>query len=164
MKKIYILTISLFISLTISANELAWVDEQVESIKPIRVGVDFSEIQKIKDPFIFKNANGSYKVKRYKKRTSKSKRYSNKSSSSTKKSTNRKSKNIYRTSLTLDVVLNNSALISGKWYRVKDKVKDKFKSYTLTKISDTSVVLKRSGKKLVLSTNSKNKNLKFKNN
>lgn len=163
MNKFYLLSIAILMSLNLTANELDWVDEQVEAIKPARIGLDFSEISNIKDPFIFVDANGAYKEKKYKKRATKVKKYSNVSSSSSKKSkpkSKQKSKNIYRGSLTLEGIINNSALISGKWYRVNDKVKN----FTLAKVSDTSIVLKRNGKKVVLSTNSKNKNLKFKNN
>jgi len=51
MKNLYSLLI-LLIAAQLFSNELTWVDEQVEAIKPARIGVSQKEISKIKDPFI----------------------------------------------------------------------------------------------------------------
>jgi len=52
MKKLYIL-IFLFLSSTLFSNELAWVNEQVEAIKPARKGIINSSTALLKDLFIF---------------------------------------------------------------------------------------------------------------
>ena len=137
--KNYFILISLFlVTVSLSSNELSWVDEQVEAIKPARTGIDNSTISSLNDPFI---SAEKLKSKTVKSRTSSKKTYYKK-----------------RTKLYLKAIMNNSALINGKWRKINDKIG----SYKLSKIDNTSVVLTSSGKKIVLSTNSKVKNLKFK--
>jgi len=141
----------LFLTQSLSSNELAWVDEQVNAIKPPRTGIKNSAISRLKDPFIF------FKKKKSKKSSKSKKRVSNKKvASATNTRTLRKK---VKKTLTLDAIMNHSALISGKWYKIDDKVG----RYTLTNVDETSVVLSNKGKRLVLSTNSRNLNLKFKN-
>ncbi len=144
------LLILLFISINLCANELAWVDTQIEAIKPNRDGLKPSIISILEDPFIFLNATKKVepkvtpiRAKRYRKSSSSSKRriiYS------------------YTKGLILETVINNSAQINGNWYKLNDTVK----GYKLTKIDRTYVVLTRYGKNTVLSTKSKNSTLKFK--
>ena len=52
MKTFIILTLLLFTN-NLSANELAWVDQQVEAIKPPRSGLKSSTLNSVSDPFIF---------------------------------------------------------------------------------------------------------------
>jgi len=146
MKTLYI---TLFFLLTqhLYANELTWVDEQVEAIKPPRIGISDKEIDKIKDPFIFL-------VKEDKK---------------VLKSTKKSSKRIYKRShfvkkhygkkLHLEAILNKSALINQRWYKEGQWVY----GYKLIKVNRTSVVLQKQNKKLLLTTVSRSKNLKFHN-
>jgi len=102
----------LFLQTTYSANELSWVDTQIDAIKPERVGIDDSKIIKVEDPFIF-----------FKKDSKKDK--------SIKISTSVKHKNIVKQipstnndvkqtppDMKLSAIINNSALINGEWYRV----------------------------------------------
>jgi len=144
MKKLLILTL-LLVSTHLLANELAWVDEQVEAIKPPRKGIATREISKIKDPFI-------YLHKKAKKRTRSSyRRYS--------KSASKKQIQRYSSKLSLEAILNKSALINGKWYKEGEKVY----GYKLEKVNLQSVLLTRGKKQILLSTMSKSKNLKFNN-
>jgi len=142
----------LFLQTTYSANELSWVDTQIDAIKPARVGIDDSQIMKTEDPFLF-----------FKKNSTKNK--------SVKISTAVKQKNIIKqipstnndvkqTPLTmkLSAIINNSALINGEWYRVNQYVAD----FIISSITRTSVVLTKGKEKLVLTTSEQNKNLKFK--
>jgi hypothetical protein len=142
----------LFLQTTYSANELSWVDTQIDAIKPARVGIDDSQIMKTEDPFLF-----------FKKDSTKNK--------SVKISTAVKQKNIIKqilstnndvkqTPLTmkLSAIINNSALINGEWYRVNQYVAD----FIISSITRTSVVLTKGKEKLVLTTSEQNKNLKFK--
>ena len=152
MKNLLTVLIFLFSSIVLIANELKWVDEQIEAIKPPRDGISSSKINMVGDPFVFLKKNKD-KTKKSK-LASKSKRSLNKSSSNSNKVA-KKSR-----VLVLDAIINNSALINGKWYNLKDRVG----KYTLSSVDRTDIILSYKKKKLLLTTNSKNKNLKFKNN
>jgi len=150
---IKIVIISIF-SICLNANELSWVDTQVNAIKPTRKGMSESEISKIKDPFVFYNKR---KTKRYTKPKKSSKVYS-----SVKKSTSNKASNVVLKQpskpFVLSAIINNSALINGQWYKLNENV-DSFK---LSSINRTNVVLTKGSGKLVLTTNDRKRNLKFK--
>ena len=64
------------------------------------------------------------------------------------------------TSFFLDAIINKSALINGKWYKLNAKVG----KYTLSSVDKMSVILSYKGRQLLLSTATHNKKLKFKNN
>lgn len=150
MKTLLTLTL-LLLSINLVANELKWVDEQIEAIKPPRSGISKVKIDTVKSPFIFLNK---------KEDKSKAKANSKKRVSSTSSSKTRKNKTYKRSKrLIVTAIINNSALINKKWYNLNDKVG----KYTLTSISRTDVILSYKKKKLLLSTNIKNSNLKFKN-
>jgi hypothetical protein len=144
MKPIILFLITLFISSSTCANELAWVDEQVEAIKPPRKA---PKINNISNPFIFLEKNGYKKVAKAKSSKTRVKR---KAGSSVNSSIGR---------LYLDAIINSSALINGKWYKKNDKIG----SYTIASIDKNFITLKKGGKKMTLSTDSKKQNLKFKN-
>jgi len=147
MKKLTIILL-LLISTLLFGNELAWVDEQVEAIKPPRKGISAKEISKLKTPFIFLKS-----PKKGKKGSSSSKRVARNYSKSTSKSKSRTFRFV------LEAVMNKSALINGKWYKEGQKVY----RYTLKKVNLKTVLLVRGKKKILLSTMSKNKNLKINN-
>ena len=145
MKKLILISI-LLVATNMLANELAWVNEQVEAIKPPREGISNKDISKLKDPFIFLHA------KKAKKRAkSPYRRYS--------KSSSKKQTLIHPSKISLDAILNKSALINGKWYQEGGKVY----SYKLEKVNPQSILLTRGKKQILLSTESKSKNLKFNN-
>jgi len=137
----------LFFQATLSANELSWVDTQVDAIKPARVGMNDSEILKIQDPFIF-----------YKKDSAKNKKVTRITKSSIKKSSTNSVEitNKAIKPMKLSAIINNSALINGEWYRVNQNVA----GFIVSNITRTNVVLTKGSQKLVLTTN--DKNLKFK--
>ena len=151
------LTLSLILLTSLlSANDLAWVDEQVNAIKPPREGEINSNISKIEDPFIFLKKNSSGYDKKTKKYTKPKKSISSRSNYGSSLERRRPS---YRSSLfTLSMVINNSALINGKWFKVGDFVK----RYKIVKITKSSVTLKQNSKIKVISTATHNNNLKFK--
>jgi hypothetical protein len=126
-----------------AANELSWVNEQIEAIKPSRQGISNQSISMLKDPFIFlhskKKIHTSYK------------KHSNKTSP---KKIHKHSSKIF-----LEAILNKNALINGKWYKEGEKVY----GYTIKKVNLKSVLLTRGKKQLLLSTMSKSNNLKFNN-
>jgi len=136
----------LLLSTQLVCNELSWVDEQVEAIKPPRKGIENRKIAKLKDPFIYVKK----KSKKKKRTVYRGRKYSKVGS-----------KKVYTHSskLSLEAILNKSALINGKWYREGEKVYE----YKLEKVSLKTVLLTKGKKQLLLSTMSKSKNLKFNN-
>ncbi len=142
MKKLLILTL-LLCTTHLFANELAWVDEQIEAIKPPRKGIATKDISKLKDPFIFLKPNKNKKKVKSPYKRSSTKKYVRKHSSKFK----------------LKAILNKAALINGKWYKEGEKVY----GYKLEKVNPQSIVLTRGKKQILLSTVSKSKNLKFNN-
>jgi len=150
--KIFISTL-LFMTLStqvLLSNELAWVDEQIEAIKPPRKGISKNTIDILDNPFIFLEV----KKKQKKAKISTSKKYVKKTSSK------KKIRKHYSHKLTLEAIINSSALINGKWYKKGEKVY----GYVLKEVNIKSVLLTKGKKRVILSTLSKNKNLKFKNN
>ena len=150
-----LLILSLFGFTHSVADELKWVDEQIQAIKPPRVGITKSKIDTIRDPFIILK-------KQLKEKPTKKALTSNKSTISkgniSKSTTNAISKQT--TSFTLNAIINKSALINGKWYKLHSKLG----KYTLSHIDASSVILSYKNKELLLTTHTKNKKLKFKNN
>ena len=64
-------------------------------------------------------------------------------------------KDMSKEPLTLQIILNSSALINGKWL----KENDVFRGYKLTQIQSSHVVLERKNKKIKLFIAQKNKKL-----
>lgn len=154
MKKIYILFLIIF-STQLFSNELDWVNEQIEAIKPARKGINNSNISVLKDPFVF--------IKEKLKDDDKKDLESKKQDSKIVKTESNKLKvspKLKKKTYILKAVINKSALINNTWYKVNSKI-DKYK---LSKIEPTSVLLIKGKTKLVLTTKSKNSNIKFKNN
>jgi len=153
--KTYIISL-LLLTLNLYSTELKWVDEQIDAIKPLRVGLKQSDVDMLKDPIIFTNGkvtrSSQTKSKKFVKRKKTYRSYSKTSS---------KSKIDYKTirGLKLEAIINNTALISGKWYKLNDKIK----TYKISEINRTTVLLTRKGKNIMLSTSNKNRTIKFKN-
>ena len=139
----------LLLSINLIANELKWVDEQIQAIKPTRNGITKAKINSIDNPFIsIKKIDDKKKV---------SSTNSNKTSPGKTNADIVVKKDIR---LVLDAIINNYALINGKWYQLNSKVG----KYTLSDINRKSIILRYKSKELLLSTETKNKTLKFKNN
>ncbi len=152
MKNHIILSFLCLFTVALSSNELAWVDEQIDAIKPPRKGLSNSAVSNLKSPFIFlKESKEGVKTTSSRPQSSRVV----KSSSSTVKSKPVTPKK----ALSVDAIMNNSALIGDTWYKTNDKVQ----GYTILNITQTSVVLVKNNKRFVLSTNSTNRTLKFKN-
>jgi hypothetical protein len=118
-----------------------WVDAQIEAIKPPRQGVSHSAIDRISNPFLYT----SKKVKRTPKRVAK------------RSKTTRPVRKTSSARLKLLAVMNNSALINGKWYKLNDSIH----GYTLAKVNADSVMLTKYNTKRMLFVSSKNKNIKI---
>jgi hypothetical protein len=138
------------------SDELTWVDTHIEAIKPARSGLSNSKISSLRDPIIF-----LYKKKLEIKSEVAPKVVKNMVSSSNSMiilpKTIIKKRKLGR-GLILEAIMNTSALISGRWYKLNDSVG----SYKLSKVNRNSVVISKNGRNKTLSTNSKKTTLKFK--
>ncbi|WP_457746155.1 hypothetical protein [Sulfurimonas sp.] len=150
MKSLYILLVLLFTTQlwATPANELTWVDEQVEAIKPPRVGFNIKKLARVSDPFIYLRTSKKGGASGAKRR-----------SSVPKGSGSAKVKKTKVFKLTLNAILNQSAMINGKWYKKGEKVY----GYKLAKVTTNAVLLTKKKKKVQLSTKSRSKNIKFNN-
>jgi len=148
------------------ANELSWVDEQIDAIKPNRHGVSNAKISKIGRTFVYLKKNQPKKSKSSKSSNKTSPiRTSSTSSSTSNSSTSSSSENPVVTSittpnsvLTLNAIINSVALINDDWYNLGDTLH----GYKVVKIGKTSVTLVKKKKTTVLSTKSSTNKLKFK--
>lgn len=158
MKKYFVIAFVLFLTVTLSSNELTWVDTQVEAIKPPREGMNDSDIASITSPFIF--LHGKKSKKRYTRAKVKSSVSHKKQTKNTQASSEESSVILKQPEkpLILSAVINDTALINGEWYKLNDTV-DSFK---LSIVNRTSVVLTKGNGKLILSTSETKRNLKFK--
>ena len=143
--------ISLLCIVNLSANELSWVDKQIEAIKPPRVGLKSTYVESLDNPFIF--------LKKNKPEKEDSKLITRKASSSEINTTDKIVIKKQEKKLYLDAIINKSALINGKWHKLNQNVG----GYKLSQVNTTSVLLVKGSKKVLLSTRSINKNLNFKN-
>ena len=133
-------------------NELKWVNEQIKAIKPPRKGVNLKYIYQIKRTFVFLEKN---KTKKSNKEKSSKKHVKNSiipplitnSSQNVKQNLTmiKKSK-----SLKLFAIMNKSALINGKWYKLGEYVD----GYKIVKVTPKVVTLNKKGviKKLTTDT------------
>ena len=160
--KTFIIIILLFIS-NLYSGELEWVDEQIEAIKPVRIGLNTSDLNLVKDPMIFIVVNeetGEKSIRKSKTKTKKRvKSYKKYSKRSTKRKPKVKLNTVTKHSFFVEAIMNNSALINNKWYKLGEKIN----KYTIHKIERTSVLLSANGKYIMLSTSNKNRTIKFKN-
>ncbi|MCL4431535.1 MAG: hypothetical protein M1300_04350 [Epsilonproteobacteria bacterium] len=135
-----------------SDKELAWVDEQIQAILPARIGVADGYINSLNDPIRYVS----------------SKPISNSSGIKLLPPPRLGSMPmlpgmpiIVKTveePLRLQGLMNKSALINGKWYRINDTVR----SYTLTEIKPSSILLSApKDQKLILFISKQNTNIKI---
>ncbi len=148
MRKLLILA-TLFFATALLSDELAWVDQQVEAIKPPRSGANTQLLVSAHTPFVF--------LKKEEKKEGK-KVFASKLPTSTtgSKVTAPKPK---AQKLTLWLIVNKSAKINDSWYKQGDSVA----GYKIENIDSKSVLLKKRKKTLLLSTRSSSSKLKFNN-
>ena len=152
--KTLLITLAILLSTSLFSDELSWVDEQVQAIKPPRSGMRSKKLSKLKDPFIFLRKNrGEEDQKTDTLKDPKPKSTLAKAA----KVQPRKSKTVNKI-LSLSVIMNKSAMISGDWYKIGDLVN----GYKVSEITNNSVLLTKNKKELLLSTKSINKQLNFK--
>lgn len=156
MKNIF--TPLLIISTMLYANndDLSWVDKQVNAIKPPRDGESISNISKIRNPFIFLKKN---LIKKDNKNVPKTKVVNANTDKKSISNTAEKKPVVFtKNSFVLSAIINNTALINGKWHKLGELVN----GYKITQINKKTVSLKSGSKTKVLSTATENPKLKFK--
>jgi len=156
--KTTLLSISLLFasSSLLSMDELSWVDEQVEAIKPPRAGLSKRELAHIKSPFIFLKKNRDEEEK---KESSGNAEKSTTSSNATNSAATAPKAVKTSQSLSLEAIINKSALINNVWYKIGETIN----GYTIEDISRDSVLLKKKKKEFLLTTKTQSKKLKFQN-
>jgi len=171
-----ILILPLLIASSLLSNELSWVDEQVNAIKPNRNGTSNKKISKLKNPFIYLKKNLSKekqdmynKIAEEKAKLAKDKMiedaakakngskvlYDSKKGAVTFANDNAKTPSVI---FNLNAIINSSALINGDWYKLGDKIH----KYKITNITKTTVTLVKNKRTTIISTKSNANKLKFK--
>ena len=144
MKTKLLMMICIFTSVHATEASMAWVDQKIEEIKPQRQGISTAAIKSLKNPFIIiKEKDDGKKVVKAKGPIDKN---------IIKKPVK---KDMSKEPFTLQMVLNTTAYINGKWYKENATVR----GYTLTKIQSDHVVLQYKKKSIKLFIAQKNKNL-----
>lgn len=157
MKTTLIILLAVFLSSTLFATELEWVDEQIEAIKPPRKGVNISGVG---DPFIFLEKNKPKTKEKSGTSSTPGTRVTAAKPSVLKQKACPPDGNATKSNnFDLSAIINSKAMINGSWYKKSDTIN----SYTVSDISKNSVTLKKGDKELILSTVSKKQTLKFKN-
>lgn len=140
--------IAFFIPLFLSASEnhedLQWVDQEIAAIKPPRKGMESNLISKIEDPFmvqlLLNRPPEDEKIK-------------------TPLQTYPVMSETIKEDFTLQAIFNsNKALIDGTWVHPGDKVY----GYAVKSIGKDYVILMRNGKRVTLTLNPANENIKIK--
>ncbi|MDD2367796.1 MAG: hypothetical protein PHQ90_00760 [Sulfuricurvum sp.] len=128
-------------------KELAWVDEQIQAILPARVGIPDSFINSLRDPMKMKkplaNTIGGSKLLAPPKLGGLGLLTPPK---------------VIEEPLRLQAIINKSVLISGKWYKAGDPIRN----YTLLEIKANSALLTdKKDQKLILFLTKQNNNIKI---
>lgn len=156
MKKSFTI-LALLVSSSLFCDELAWVDEQIEAIKPPRTGLSHKSLSLIKDPFIFLKKNRGKEEEKVALKAQRSSRPPTSTLSKSKKIA--KKVKVNNEVLHLSLIVNKKAMINEHWYSRGEKVN----GYTLEEVHPTTVLLAKGKKRLLLSTRVINKNIKFNN-
>ena len=133
-----IIFITLLFLQPLFCDEFLWIKEKIKEIQPIRDGLNKEDLYSIQSPFI-------------------QKKYLNTQIKSKNKKNISPKLHIVSKGLTLEAIINESALINKKWYKIKDKIG----AFMLHSVRAKSVVLLHKDEKFTLTIQSKNKNLIF---
>lgn len=121
---------------------MSWIDQKVEEIKPQRQGLSSTTINALKNPFIVVRDESKGPA------SSVAKAVGPVTDKPAKK-------DMSQEPLTLQAVLNTSALINGRWHKENSEVR----GYTLVEVQNDHVTLEKKNKKLKLFIAQKSKNL-----
>lgn len=135
-----------------SDKELAWVDEQIQAILPSRIGVADGFINSLNDPMKYQSGVPEGDTRGMKLLAPP------RLGSMPMLPGIPIVPKIVEEPLRLQGLMNKSALINGKWYRINDTVR----SYTLAEIKPSSILLSGAkGQKLILFISKQNTNIKI---
>ena len=140
--KTTLLALTLLTALLQADEGMSWVDQKIEEIKPQRQGLSSRALSRLKNPFVLLKSGTTGKGTATK-------------APSASTGLRPVKKDMSGAPLTLQAVMNTSALINNKWYKENAKVRE----YKLTQIKNGYVVLESKKKKLRLFIARKNKNL-----
>ncbi len=141
-----------------SDKELAWVDEQIQAILPARIGIAESSINTLVDPIKHTVATRSNNPPPPFLNAPKMTLLAPPKLGSLPSIALPIAPKVVEEPLRLQALMNNSALINGKWYRPNSLVRD----YTLAEIKSSSVLLNgKKGQPLILFLNRTNTNIKI---
>lgn len=142
--KTKLLALALFTSILQADGSMSWVDQQIDEIKPQRKGLSSTALARLKSPFIYVKSE----VK--------------KGTVSTSKAKVTAAKKVYPAKvdmsgapLTLQMLLNSSAMINNKWYKENAVIR----GYKLTQVKSEFVVLEKKKKTIKLFIAQKNKKI-----
>ena len=121
----------------------SWIDQKIEEIKPQRQGLSSTVIHGLKSPFVVIRAE------------SKGPSTGVGAVSASAPKMTEPAKDMSQEPLTLQAVLNSSALINGAWHKESASIR----GYTLVEVKNDHVTLERKNKKLKLFIAQKSKNL-----
>jgi len=153
--------IVLLLSLNLSANDISWVDHQIDAIWPTRKGLDLKSLKFLKDPMIF-----LHKITKVSKSKIPLKEKALVGTTTNNSVTNSSSaivpaamfvKKVFKYSFVLEAIINKSVLVNGRWYKIGDKIK----GYQLRTVTQNTAVLKRGRKTMTLTTVTKHNTLQF---
>jgi len=135
--------LTLFATLLQADTSTSWIDQKVEEIKPQRQGLNTSTINALKSPFIVIRAEqGPVST-------------GTKTASTEATKEAEPERDMSKEPLTLQAILNTSALINGEWHKESAVIR----GYTLVEVRNDYVTLERKNKKLKLFIAQKSKNL-----
>ena len=147
----------LIISTILYSDDLSWVNEQIDAIKPPRHGLKSSYISKTKNPFVFLDKEAikttKSKAKIYKRNKVNKKIKYNSKKVNKQKFIKEKTANDF----ILKIVLNKAFMINNKWYKEGDKIS----GYKIIKLNFNTVLLDNKKREIILTTKSQNSKLKF---
>lgn len=132
-------------------KELAWVDEQIQAILPARIGISDAVVGSLTDPIKLKKPVRTGATLP----TGTPVLFAPPKLASVPKIALPK---IVEEPLRLQALINKSALINGKWYKLNDSIR----AYTLSEIKFNSVLLTgKADQKLILFLSKQNTNIKI---
>ena len=142
--KTKLLALALFTSILQADGSMSWVDQKIDEIKPQRKGLSSAALARLKSPFIYVQSG-----------TTKSTKSTSKSGVTAAKKAYPAKIDMSGAPLTLQVLLNSSAMINNKWYKENAVIR----GYKLTQVKSEFVVLEKKKKTIKLFIAQKNKKI-----
>ena len=143
----HLLIISIIVAALNAGQQLAWVDQKIQEIKPERTGMNSSITKRLRDPFIYLKVEKKLEDAKVSSKT-------NSLSKTPEEIAKIKSS---EEPLKLIMVMNSSALINGEWYKKGSDIR----AYKLIEVTSSYVTLKNAKKEKRIFLNEKNPDIKL---